>query len=158
MDEAAAKLRVALYSLPQELKEKKSAIERLTVEEEHASTVRDYERAAQKKAERLRLEGEFHRQRDKWEKEHQLDEVVDVNDIAEVVSQWTGIPLNKMMETEAVKLLHMEDRIHEHIVGQDEAIRAISDAIRRARSGLKDPRRPIGSFIFIGPSGVGKTE
>ncbi len=79
-------------------------------------------------------------------------------DIAEVVEQWTGIPVNQMMETESAKLLQMEERIHERIIGQDEAIHAISDAIRRARSGLKDPKRPIGSFIFIGPSGVGKTE
>jgi ATP-dependent Clp protease ATP-binding subunit ClpC len=84
--------------------------------------------------------------------------VVDVNDIAEVVHQWTGIPLSQMMESEAEKLLHMEERLHERIIGQDEALHAISDAIRRARSGLKDPARPIGSFIFIGPSGVGKTE
>ena len=106
----------------------------------------------------MRLESEFHAKRDAWESEHELDEVVDVNDIAEVIAQWTGIPLNQMMETEADKLLQMEERLHERIKGQDEAIRAISDAIRRARSGLKDPRRPIGSFIFIGPSGVGKTE
>ncbi len=79
-------------------------------------------------------------------------------DIAEVVGQWTGIPVSQMMETESEKLLHMEERLHERIIGQEEAIHAISDAIRRARSGLKDPRRPIGSFIFIGPSGVGKTE
>ena len=84
--------------------------------------------------------------------------MVDVNDIAEVVHQWTGIPVSQMMETEAQKLLHMEERLHERIIGQEEAIHAISDAIRRARSGLKDPSRPIGSFIFIGPSGVGKTE
>ena len=83
---------------------------------------------------------------------------MDVNDIAEVVHQWTGIPVSQMMETEATKLLHMEERLHERIIGQEEAIHAISDAIRRARSGLKDPSRPIGSFIFIGPSGVGKTE
>ena len=120
---------------------------------------RDYERAAQKKAERLRIETEFSEHaRPAGKCEHQLDEVVDVNDIAEVVAQWTGIPISQMMETEAQKLLQMEERLHEHIIGQDEAIRAISDAIRRARSGLKDPRRPIGSFIFIGPSGVGKTE
>ena len=75
------------------------------------------------------------------------------SDIAEVVAQWTGIPVTQMMETEADKLLHMEERLHERIIGQEEAIQAISDAIRRARSGLKDPRRPIGSFIFIGPSG-----
>jgi len=158
MDEAAAKLRVALYSLPPELKALKSEIDRLAAEEEQAGIERDYERAAQKKSERLRLEAQFNVQRDQWEAEHQLDEVVDVQDIAEVVAQWTGIPVNQMMETEAEKLLNMEERLHERIKGQDEAIKAISDAIRRARSGLKDPRRPIGSFIFIGPSGVGKTE
>ncbi len=158
MDEAAAKLRVALYSLPADLKEKKIEIDRLSAEEEQAGLGREYERAAQKKAERLRLEGEFNKERDKWENEHQLDEVVDVNDIASVVAQWTGIPVNQMMETEAEKLLNMEDRLHEHIIGQEAAIHAVADAIRRARSGLKDPRRPIGSFIFIGPSGVGKTE
>jgi ATP-dependent Clp protease ATP-binding subunit ClpC len=158
IDEAAAKLRVALYSLPPELKAMKSEIDRLAAEEEQAGLERDYERAAQKKAERLRLQSEFEVLREKWENEHQLDEVVDENDIAEVVAMWTGIPVHQMMETEAEKLLHMEERLHERIIGQDEAIRAISDAIRRARSGLKDPRRPIGSFIFIGPSGVGKTE
>ncbi|MEE8120772.1 MAG: ATP-dependent Clp protease ATP-binding subunit, partial [Anaerolineales bacterium] len=158
MDEAAAKLRVALYSLPDDLKESKKEIERLAVEEEQAGLERDYERAAEKKSVRLRLEDEFDKKRDQWEADHQLDEIVDVNDIAEVVAQWTGIPVSQMMETEAEKLLKMEERLHERIKGQDEAIGAISDAIRRARSGLKDPRRPIGSFIFIGPSGVGKTE
>jgi ATP-dependent Clp protease ATP-binding subunit ClpC len=158
MDEAAAKLRVALYSMPPELKSLKSEIDRLQAEEEQSGVERDYERAAQKKSERLRLDTEYREKRDKWESEHQLDEVVDVNDIASVVHQWTGIPVSQLMETEAEKLLQMEDRIHERIVGQDEAIHAISDAIRRARSGLKDPSRPIGSFIFIGPSGVGKTE
>jgi ATP-dependent Clp protease ATP-binding subunit ClpC len=158
MDEAAAKLRVALYSMPPELKDLKSEIDRLAAEEEQAGVARDYERAAQKKSERLRLEGEYKEKRDKWEIENHIDEVVDVNDIASVVHQWTGIPVNQMMETESAKLLQMEARLHERIVGQDEAIHAISDAIRRARSGLKDPSRPIGSFIFIGPSGVGKTE
>ncbi len=156
--EAAAKLRVALYSLPPALKAKKAEIDRLIAEEEQAREARDYERAANKKMERLRLEEEFQQQRAAWEAENQLDEVVDAEDIAEVVSQWTGIPVTQMMETEAERLLHMEERLHERIVGQHEAIAAISDAIRRARSGLKDPRRPIGSFIFIGPSGVGKTE
>jgi ATP-dependent Clp protease ATP-binding subunit ClpC len=158
MDEAAAKLRVALYSLPPELKAMKDEIDRLLAEEEQAGLERDYERAAEKKAERLRLEDDFKEKRDIWEAEHELDEIVDVNDVAEVVAQWTGIPVSQMMETEAERLLQMEERIHEHIIGQHEAITAISDAIRRARSGLKDPRRPIGSFIFIGPSGVGKTE
>ncbi|MFN2235310.1 MAG: AAA family ATPase, partial [Anaerolineales bacterium] len=136
----------------------KTDIERLAAEEEQAGLERDYERAAEKKAERLRLEEEFKEMRDQWEGEHELDEIVDENDVAEVVAVWTGIPVSQMMETEAEKLLNMEDRLHERIVGQDEAIVAISDAIRRARSGLKDPRRPIGSFIFIGPSGIGKTE
>jgi ATP-dependent Clp protease ATP-binding subunit ClpC len=158
MDEAAAKLRVALYSMPSDLKEMKSEVDRLAAEEEQAGVERDYERAARKKAEKLRLEEEFNAKRDTWEAEHKLDEVVDVNDIAEVLAQWTGIPVNQMMESEADRLLKMEDRLHEHIIGQDAAIHAVADAIRRARSGLKDPRRPIGSFIFIGPSGVGKTE
>ncbi len=158
MDEAAAKLRVALYSMPPDLKSMKTEVDKLLAEEEQAGVNRDYERAAQKKAERLRLEQEYNGQRDKWEAEHQLDEVVDVADIASVVQQWTGIPVNQMLETESDKLLQMEARLGERIIGQQEAIRAVSDAIRRARSGLKDPSRPIGSFIFIGPSGVGKTE
>jgi ATP-dependent Clp protease ATP-binding subunit ClpC len=158
MDEAAAKLRVALYSLPDELKAMKTEIDRLQAEEEQAGVERNYERAAEKKSERLRIEQVFKEAREKWESEHQLDDVVDINDIAEVIAQWTGIPVSQMMETEAEKLLSMEARLHDRIVGQDEAISAISDAIRRARSGLKDPARPIGSFIFIGPSGVGKTE
>ena len=158
IDESAAKLRVALYSLPDDLKEMKAEIDRLLAEEEHAGVERDYERAAEKKAERIRVETEFHKKRDGWEAEHQLDEVVDESDIAEVVHMWTGIPVSQMMETEAEKLLHMEERLHERIVGQEEAIHALADAIRRARAGLKDPKRPIGSFIFLGSSGVGKTE
>ena len=158
MDEAAAKLRVALYSMPPELKSMKSDIDRLLAEEEQAGIERDYENAARKKAERLRIETEFNQKRDQWEAEHKLDEVVDQNDIAQVIAQWTGIPVSQMMETESEKLLHMEDRLHDRIIGQEEAIHAIADAIRRSRSGLKDPKRPIGSFIFIGPSGVGKTE
>jgi ATP-dependent Clp protease ATP-binding subunit ClpC len=158
MDEAAAKLRVALFSLPDDLKALKMEIDRLQKEEEQAGVERDYERAAQMKSERLRIEEEFNSQRDKWEQEHKLDEVVDVNDIAEVINQWTGIPVSQMMEDEKDKLLQMESRIHERMIGQEEAVAAVADAIRRARSGLKDPRRPIGSFVFIGPSGVGKTE
>jgi ATP-dependent Clp protease ATP-binding subunit ClpC len=158
IDEAAAKLRVALYSLPDELREMKREMDRLAAEEEAAGLERDYERAVKMKAERLRIEQTFLAERDKWEQEHKLDEVVDVNDIAEVIHQWTGIPVNQMMESEADRLLQMETRLHDRIVGQDEAISAIADAIRRARSGMKDPRRPNGSFIFIGPSGVGKTE
>jgi len=158
IDEAGAKLRVALYSLPPDLKEMKNEIDRMAKEEEDAGLERDYEKAAKIKAERLRVEDEFNQEKATWESDHKLDEVVDVDDIAQVIAQWTGIPVNQMLESESEKLLHMEDRLHEKIIGQDEAIHAIADAIRRARSGLKDPKRPIGSFIFIGPSGVGKTE
>ncbi len=158
MDEAAAKLRVALYSLPPELKDLKGEVDRLQAEEDAASSTRDYQRAAEVKVQRIRTEEEFNKKRDTWESEQHLDEKVDGKDIASVVSQWTGIPLNQMLETESAKLLHMEERLHERIIGQDEAIHALADAIRRARSGLKSPKRPIGSFIFLGSSGVGKTE
>ncbi len=158
IDEAAAKLRVALHTLPPNLKKLKKELDQHILEEEEAHTVRDYERAAIKRAERLRLESEFAEARAAWQAENMLDEVVDAEDIAEVVASWTGIPLTQMMETEADKLLQMEERLHERIVGQNRAIEALSDAIRRSRSGLSDPRRPIGSFIFLGSSGVGKTE
>ncbi len=158
MDEAAAKLRVALYTLPPELKTLQAELQHLQTEIEAASTVEDYERAANLKAERINLQAEFNLQREMWQREHQLDETIGEEDIAEVVASWTGIPVAQMMETEAEKLLRMEDALHQRIIGQDEAVAAVSDAIRRARSGLKDPRRPIGSFIFLGSSGVGKTE
>ncbi len=158
MDEAAAKLRVALHTLPPDLKTLKTEIDKLTASEEEASAARDYERAQINKAERLRLETEFNARRDAWRGEQRLDEIVDERDVAEVIASWTGIPISQMMETEAQKLLHMEERLHERIVGQERAIAALSDAIRRSRSGMSDPRRPIGSFIFLGSSGVGKTE
>jgi ATP-dependent Clp protease ATP-binding subunit ClpC len=158
MDEAAAKLRVALYSLPDELKHDRKEIERLLSEEEKASLDREYELAVKLKAQRLQLEESFNERQSRWEAENKLDDVVDSDDIADVINQWTGIPTTQLLESETRKLLHMEERLHERIIGQDEAIKAVSDAIRRARSGLKDPSRPIGSFIFIGPSGVGKTE
>ena len=158
MDEAAAKLRVALYTLPPELKAMRSELQRLQTETEAASAVEDYKRAAGLKTERINLQAKFNLQREVWQQEHQLDETIEEEDIAEVVASWTGIPVAQMLETEAEKLLRMEDALHQRIISQDEAVAAISDAIRRARSGLKDPSRPIGSFIFLGSSGVGKTE
>jgi ATP-dependent Clp protease ATP-binding subunit ClpC len=158
LDEAAAKLRVAIHSMPAELKEMRGRLQRVMAEEEAAGAIRDYERAAEYKIERLKLQEEFEAERAAWQQDKGLDEVVEEKDIAEVVASWTGIPVSQMLETEAQKLLNMEERLHERIVGQDEAVRAVSDAIRRARSGLKDPKRPIGSFIFLGSSGVGKTE
>ena len=158
IDEAASKLRVAIYSMPPDLKEMKAQLLKLSTEEEAAWQSRDYERAAQYKAERMALETEFGEKRDAWRQETGLDEIVETEDIAEVVASWTGIPVTSLLQTEAERLLDMEEHLHERIVGQDEAIDAVADAIRRARSGLKDPRRPIGSFIFLGSSGVGKTE
>ncbi len=158
MDEAAAKLRVALYSMPEDLKHLKREIERLTIEMEQAGLSQDYERAANLKMQLARLEDDYEQRRELWQQENTLDEVVDENDIGEVVAQWTGIPMTQLMEDEAERLLRMEDILKQRIIGQDEAIEVLSDAIRRARSGLKDPRRPIGSFIFLGSSGVGKTE
>src|SRR5205823_2353779 len=110
------------------------------------------------KAERLKIEFDFAKQSAAWRAERNIDDVVDAEDIAEVISSWTGVPVQRMLETEAARLLKMEERLHQRIVGQDEAVRLVSDAVRRGRAGLKDPRRPIGSFIFLGPTGVGKTE
>lgn len=158
LDEAAAKLRVALYSIPPRLREMKEAVDRLMTEEEAAGMARDYERAAEFKVQRLQLEEEYDREHYVWQQEHTLDEVVDADDIADIVAQWTGIPVNQMLETESEKLLRMEDALRQRVIGQDKPIAALADAIRRARSGLKDPKRPIGSFIFLGSSGIGKTE
>ena len=158
IDEAASKLRIAIYSMPEALKAKKKQISQLQAAEEAAWQKRDYEHAAEVKSERLRLDAEFQAERDVWWRDKNLDEVVEADDIAQIVSSWTGIPLRDMMEAEADKLLKMEEKLHERIVGQDEAITVVSDAMRRARSGLKDPRRPMGGFLFLGASGVGKTE
>ena len=158
MDEAAAKRRVALHTLPPELKRVRLELQRLQTEIDAASGVEDYKRAAELKTERINLQEAFQLEREVWQSENELGETIEEGDIAEVVASWTGIPLARMMETEAEKLLRMEEALHERIIGQDEAVEAISDAIRRARSGLKDPRRPVGSFIFLGSSGVGKTE
>jgi len=158
MDEAAAKLRVALHTLPPELKEMHVKLQQLQTEIDAASSMEDYQRAAELKTDRINLQAEFNLKREMWQQENQLDETIEEQDIAEVVANWTGIPVARMLETESEKLLRMEDAIHHRIVGQNEAVAAVSDAIRRARSGLKDPSRPIGSFIFLGSSGVGKTE
>ena len=158
MDEAAAKLRVALHTLPPELKEMHLRLQQLQTEIDAASNLEDYQRAAELKTERINIQAEFNLQREMWQQENQLDETIEEQDIAEVVAKWTGIPVARMMETESEKLLRMEDAIEDRIVGQQQAVAAVSDAIRRARSGLKDPSRPIGSFIFLGSSGVGKTE
>jgi ATP-dependent Clp protease ATP-binding subunit ClpC len=158
IDEAASKLRIDTESAPAEVKELEKRVQHLVHEEEAASQRREYERAAQLKVERLRLDEEYNQAKSKWLQETRIDSVVDEEAIAKLVSNWTGIPVSRMLEGEADKLLQMEERIHERIIGQEDAVRVVSEAIRRARAGLKDPRRPIGSFIFLGPTGVGKTE
>jgi len=158
IDEAASKIRIDTQSAPPEVKSLEQRLKQLTNEEEAVSQRQDYEHAAQLKSERLRLEEEYNRAKSEWLQQEKIDEVVDEEDIARLISNWTGIPVSQMLEGEAERLLHMEESIHERLVNQEEAVTAISEAIRRSRSGLKDPRRPIGSFMFLGPTGVGKTE
>ncbi len=158
IDEAASKLRIDTESAPPEVKSLEQRLNQLVNEEEAASQRQDYESSAQLKAERLRLEEEYNQAKAKWLEQEKINGVVDEEDIAQLISKWTGIPVSQMLEGEAEKLLHMEERIHERLVNQDEAVTAIAEAIRRSRAGLKDPQRPIGSFIFLGPTGVGKTE
>jgi ATP-dependent Clp protease ATP-binding subunit ClpC len=158
IDEAASKLRIDTESAPPEVKSLEQRLKQLTNEEDAASQRQEYERAAQLKSERIRLEEEYNRAKSSWLEREKIDETVKEEDIAKLISNWTGIPVSQMLEGEAEKLLHMEDRIHERLIDQEEAVTAISEAIRRSRAGLKDPRRPIGSFLFLGPTGVGKTE
>jgi len=158
IDEAASKLRIDMESAPEEVKTLDRKLRDLREREEAASGREEYKQAAELKAERMRSEQEYNKARLQWQQERKIDSVVDEEDIAGLVAQWTGIPVSRMMETEADKLVHMEERIHERIVNQEEAVLAVSEAIKRGRAGLKDPKRPIGSFIFLGPTGVGKTE
>ena len=158
IDEAAARLRVAMHSMPDDLKKTKASIQQLTDQEENAWTERDYEKAAQTKAELARLREDFKSALKAWKADTNLDDVVDTADVAAIVHSWTGIPVMDLLEEEMEKLLRMEDYLRLRIIGQERAIEAVSDAIRRARSGLKDPRRPIGTFLFLGPTGIGKTE
>jgi ATP-dependent Clp protease ATP-binding subunit ClpC len=158
IDEAASKLRLDMESAPDEVKTLDRELKGLRDEEEAASQRGDYQKAAELKAERIRLEQEYDQAKSKWQKERKIDSTVDEEDIAGLVAQWTGIPVSRMMETETDKLVHMEERIHQRLVDQEEAVVAVSEAVRRGRAGLKDPKRPVGSFIFLGPTGVGKTE
>src|SRR5690606_16443762 len=134
------------------------ALDKLIQEEETAWAARDYESAARVKTERVRLENEYNEAEAAWRDESGLDAFVDASDIAQMVNSWTGIPVSSMLQTEQEKLLNMESHLRKRIIGQEQAVTAVSDAIRRSRSGLSDPRRPIGTFLFLGPTGVGKTE
>ena len=158
IDEASSKLRIDAESLPSGLKKSEEQIHRLADQEEAAAQRSEYEVAAQIRTERLRLEAEYEAEKQQSLGERNIDMVVRESDIAELVSKWTGIPTGRLLGGEAERLVNMEDGLHQRIIGQEEAVTAVSEAIRRSRSGISDPKRPIGSFIFLGPTGVGKTE
>jgi len=159
VDEAGAKKHIETAYAPPEVNELEGRIAALESEREQAAMAQDYQRAAELKQQIESLRVELNQRRGAWDAARGGDgAVVTEQDIAQIVSGWTGIPVSRMFEQEAHKLLDMEQRLHARVIGQDEAVTAVSEAIRRARAGLKDPKRPIGSFIFMGPTGVGKTE
>ncbi|MFL5733434.1 MAG: ATP-dependent Clp protease ATP-binding subunit [Chloroflexia bacterium] len=158
MDEAASKVRLEIFSLPPDLREMESKLKEMDRQMEDASSQQEYAEAMFIKSQKLALQEEYDKERAEWFAHHNINENVDEEDVADVVSKWTGIPVKRMVQEEMSRLLDMETELHKRVVGQQEAIEAVSDAIRRARSGLRDARRPMGSFIFVGPTGVGKTE
>ncbi len=159
IDEAASRVRLQSYNAPPEVKELEQRLEELTKEKEAAVHNQEFEKAAQLRDKEQSLKKEVEDLRDQWETEKETKEaVVHPEDVAHIVGKWTGIPVQRLAEEESMQLLKLEERLHERIIGQDEAVGAVARAIRRARAGLKDPKRPIGSFVFLGPTGVGKTE
>jgi ATP-dependent Clp protease ATP-binding subunit ClpC len=159
MDEAASKVRIRMYVSPPDLKELEEKREILRKEKEEAITHQNFEKAAEVRDQEKKLADEIAKIKESWEKERQATEgMVTEEEIAEVVSSWTSVPVSKLTEGETARLLKLEDTLHERVIGQDAAVTAVAKAIRRARAGLKDPNRPVGSFIFLGPTGVGKTE
>ena len=158
MDEAASRVRMEVEEISPELKSLEEKIAALSKDKEAAIAKQDYETAAQLRDIEKNYQDQVEIERDKRRKTTQKHRPVTGEDIAAVVSGWTGIPVTRLTEDEGSRLLHMEDLLHERVVGQDEAVQAVARAIRRGRVGLKDPKRPIGSFLFLGPTGVGKTE
>ena len=159
MDEAASMIRLANAIVPPDLTELEQQLLTLKSEKEAAVESQNYEKAAKMRDEVAAVQQELKSLKEKWETERVSRNVeVTADDIARIVSEWTGIPVTKLAETESARLLNLESILHERVIGQDDAINAVSKAVRRARSGLKDEHRPIGSFIFLGPTGVGKTE
>ena len=159
LDEAGARMRIRNMTLPKELRELDEELRDLRAEKDKAIGEQNFERAAQLRDQETQLKEKREEAEKKWEEDSQKSiHQVTVEDIADVVSMSTGVPVSSLTEAETEKLLRMESVLHERVIGQDEAVTALSKAIRRSRSGLKDPRRPAGSFIFLGPSGVGKTE
>ena len=159
VDEAASRVRIQAFTAPPDMKEQESKLEALNKETEEAVAHEDFEKAASLRDEKKQLQNEMNERRKQWEKKRE-EKVLTVGEeeVAQIVSAWTGIPVTRMTEGEAERLLNLENILHDRVVGQDEAVAAVARAVRRARAGLKDPGRPIGSFIFLGPTGVGKTE
>jgi len=159
MDEAASKLRLGTLTAPADLKSLEDKMAQIVAEKEEAITTQDFERAAHLRVDELQLQTRLEQEQSKWKDEASTsDTCVDTAQIASIVSDWTNIPVMRLTSTESERLLGMEDTLHKRVIGQDEAVAAVAKAIRRGRVGLKDPRRPTGSFIFLGPTGVGKTE
>ena len=159
IDEAASRVRIRSFTAPPDMKEQEKKLELITQETEEAVSHEDFEKAARLRDQKKQLQNEIAATRKAWEQNRSSKvEVVDEEEVAAIVSAWTGIPVTRMTEDEATRLLKLEEILHQRVVGQSEAVRSISRAVRRARAGLKDPNRPIGSFIFLGPTGVGKTE
>ncbi len=158
IDEAASRVRIRTSSMPLSVKESLKALESVRREKDEALASQEYEYAAEMRDRELKLADKLDNMEKEWETEKDgSDVVVTEEDVEEVVSMWTGIPIARLAMEDAERLLHMEQALHDRIIGQDEAITVVSKAVRRARAGVKDPRRPIGSFIFLGPTGVGKT-
>lgn len=159
IDEAASRVRLQAFTAPPDLKEMESRLEDLHKEKEEAVMNQNYEKAAQIRDEEQELKNQLEEMKSNWAKKSTVNtETVKEEEIAHIVASWTGIPVKKLTEEEADRLLNLEETLHKRVIGQDEAVKAVSRAIRRARAGLKDPNRPVGSFIFLGPTGVGKTE
>ncbi|MBK6842090.1 MAG: ATP-dependent Clp protease ATP-binding subunit [Gemmatimonadetes bacterium] len=159
IDEAGARARLAAQVPPPEVAQLKDELEKVNTEKEAAVRDQNFERAAALRDTERELQGEIRKKQDEWEKRRQSHRpVLGEEEVAFIVSRWTGIPVTRLQEAESSRLLRMEEELHESVVAQEEAIKAIARSIRRSRAGLKDPKRPIGSFIFCGPTGVGKTE
>ena len=159
IDEAGSKVRLRSYTVPPNLKELEDKLEGIKSEKNAAVSGQEFEKAAALRDSEQKLKQELEQLKKEWkERQGKEESTVYVDDIAQVVAMWTGIPVSKIAQEESAKLLNLEEELHKRVVGQGEAVEAISRAIRRARAGLKDPKRPIGSFIFLGPTGVGKTE
>lgn len=158
IDEAAAKVRMEASSAPEGLKNKEAQLASLQKEKEAAISTQDYERAAIYRDQSKKLEADIEQLKKEWKGADHDHLTVTEEDVAEVVSKWTGVPLQNLKKSDSERLLHLEDELHKRVIGQDDAVHAVATAIRRARAGMKDPKRPIGSFLFLGSTGVGKTE